>query len=96
MQVELEKMEAIIASYDGQAVLVRMPIYGTAEIAFSGKLIFQINTGDEPQFLVLREGFPGVVLVFQIYDVDQILEPGDPTKRAIILKKAVDNISKLG
>ena len=96
MEVELERVEAKIASYEGQKVIVRMPIRGTVEIAFNGQLHFQINTSNEPQFLIIREGNPGVVLVFQVYDVDYIYEPDNPNKRTIVLKKAVDNIKHLG
>lgn len=69
-----------------------MPLFGTVEIGFFGKLIPQINTRDEPQFLILREENPGVTLSFQVFDVDFLYCPDDPKNRSIILKKAIDKV----
>lgn len=95
MTCTLEKLEATIASYDQQKVMVRLPLTGQVQLAFYGTLHFQMNTGDEPQFLIFRDGNPGVSLVFQVYDVDCIHEPDNISNRQIILKKSVDNISKV-
>lgn len=92
MNIPLETLEATIAAWENQKVMVRLPLFGTVEIGFYGTLIPQLNTSDEPQFLILREGNPGVTLVFQAYDVDFLYCPHDPEKRSVILKKAIDKV----
>ena len=92
MNIPLERLEATIAAWENQKVMVRMPLFGTVEIGFFGKLIPQINTRDEPQFLILREENPGVTLSFQVFDVDFLYCPDDPKNRSIILKKAIDKV----
>jgi len=71
----LERLEALIASWNGQKILVRVPLVGTAFVAFYGTLTEGMNDGDEPQFTITRTDMPSPTLVFQAVDVAFIMNP---------------------
>jgi hypothetical protein len=87
--MELERLEALIASWVGRKVMVRVPLAGTAQLAFYGDLKHQFDNDCDPQFLINRPEIPSPTLVFYIKDVACIKDP-DKTTPQIILKSLVD------
>lgn len=83
--MELERLEAVLASWEGRKISVRAPLTGTAFLTFYGELKCQLDSECNPQFLIIGSS-PSPALVFYIKDVAII----NPTNNMVDLKKAVD------
>jgi len=87
IEMHLERLEAMISTWAGQKVMVRVPLVGNAFLAFYGDLRCQEDNDNDPQFLIYRDGAP--TLVFYVKDVS-IVKPTNNGAPVIDLKKAVD------
>ena len=84
--MQIERFEATLAGLVGQSVMIRVPLMGTAYLAFYGELQQQTDDSLDMQFRIYRAGSP--TLVFYIKDVGMI-QPN--TAGPIVdLKKMVD------
>lgn len=91
--MELERMEALIASWVGTKRMVRVPLQGTVQLAFFGNLSCQMDQDSDPQFLITRGECPSPALVFYIKDV-LCIQNADGVNPQIYLKPVLD-IGKL-
>ena len=89
--LELERLEALLASIEGQKVMDTQPLGGTVHLTIEGDLGFQLNSQDDPQFLVFGDK---ITLVFQIKDVITV-KGINGLCPSIILKKRVDNSEQI-
>jgi hypothetical protein len=87
--LELERLEALISAWEGSKVMVRAPLVGNASLNFYGRLIVQLDSDDDPQFVVVRDEVPSPTLVFYIKDVMQVNNMGEKGV-VIYLKRSVD------
>ena len=87
--LELERLEAMISAWEGSKIMVRAPLVGNASLNFYGRLVVQMDSDDDPQFLIVRDEAPSPTLVFYIKDVMQVNDMG-VRGVAIYLKKSVD------
>jgi hypothetical protein len=89
----LERLEAVLAQMDGKKALVRVRILGGIELNFFGSIVSQVDSDDDPQFLVVYDKAPGCTLLFRAEDVHNIVYGSseiDKEMPSIWLKRLVD------
>jgi len=86
IELEIERFEAVLSTYDKKQVMVFVPLVGTASLVFFGELRCQEDEEVDLQFVIHRNNVPR--LVFYIKDVESIR--GTNLQPVIKLKKAVD------
>lgn len=88
--MELERLEALLDTWAGRTVMVRVPLQNTVQLAFYGTLTCQMDSEQEPQFVLTRSDTPSPGLVFYIKDVAMIRD-ANTEKPQILLKFPVDS-----
>jgi len=87
--MEPERIEAMVASWDGRKILARVPLGGTVSLGFYGTLTSTIDDCLDPLFIITRSDVPSPALSFYCKDIDRIMNINSDNP-IIVLNKMIN------